>query len=95
MGVQIQIGDDLGLQQRDRVTGDGIAKAWMEFLGHRGAADDPAALEHGHLQPGGGEVRRAHEAVVTAADDQRITAARPLSHDSSPAAVPAAAGSRE
>ena len=35
-----QIGDDLRVEQRDRVGGDRIAEAGMEFLRHRGAADD-------------------------------------------------------
>ena len=60
----------------------------MKLLGDRRTADDRTPLEHDYLEPGGSEVRRAHEPVVTSADDQRIVAraiVRPFSHDSGPA----------
>jgi hypothetical protein len=45
MAMQIEIADDLRVQERDRVGGDGIAEAGVKFLGRRRAADDRAALE--------------------------------------------------
>jgi hypothetical protein len=44
----------------------------MELLGHRRAADHRAAFEHAYPQPGAGEVERADQPVVAAADDQRV-----------------------
>ena len=71
-GGQPHVGDDLGVQQADRVAGDGIAETGMEFLGHRRAADHGAAFEHLHLAPGPGQIESAHEAIVTASDDHRV-----------------------
>ena len=44
----------------------------MEFFRDRSPADDRAALEHRDLETGRGQVRGAHQAVMTAADDQGI-----------------------
>ena len=44
----------------------------MEFLRHRRAADNAAALEHGHLHARAREIERAHEAVMAAADDDDV-----------------------
>lgn len=44
----------------------------MELRGDRRAADDRAALEDLDLQSGGGEIGRASEAVVAAADDDAV-----------------------
>ena len=44
----------------------------MEFLGHRRAADDVAAFEHADLQPRAREIEGADQAVMPAADDQRV-----------------------
>ena len=46
-----EIGDDLRVEQADRVGRDRIAEPGMKFLGHRGAADHLAALDHFHAQP--------------------------------------------
>src|SRR5207249_10874898 len=54
------------------VGGRGIAKAGSELLGDRRAADDRAALEHPYSETGAGEIAGAHEAVVTAADDDDV-----------------------
>ena len=48
----------------------------MEFLGNRRAANDPAALEDRDGQAARCEIARAHETVVTAADDDGVVAAR-------------------
>jgi len=72
MAAQVQLVDHPGLQQRDGVGGDRIAEARMELFGHRRAADHAAPFQHGDLQAGPGQVGRAHQAVVAAADQQRI-----------------------
>ena len=48
----------------------------MEFLGDRRAADDRAALEHRDLEPGRGQVGGADQAVMAAADDERVALIR-------------------
>jgi hypothetical protein len=45
----------------------------MEFLCHRGAAHDATSFEYGYLEAAGREIRGSNEAVVAAADDERIT----------------------
>jgi len=71
---EIEIADHLGIQQADRVARGRIAKARMEFFGNCGPADDAPALENRHLQPAGGEIARAGEAIVAAADDHGVVA---------------------
>ena len=56
--MKIEVADDFRVQERDRIGGDGVAKAGMEFLGDRRAADDGAALEHDDFEPRGGEIGR-------------------------------------
>ena len=67
-----QIADHLRVQQAHGVARGRVAKAGMEFLGHRGAADDAAPLEHAHLQARRREIARAGEAVVARADDDGV-----------------------
>ncbi len=70
--LEIEIADHFGLQQRNRVRRDRVAKARMELLGDRRAADDAAAFEHEHLEAGLREVRGADKAVVAGADQDRV-----------------------
>ncbi len=72
MGGQFEIGDDLGIEQRDRVGRDRIAEARMEFLGHRRPADDTARLEHGDTEPGLGQIGGTDQPVMTASDDDDV-----------------------
>ena len=44
----------------------------MKFLGHGGAADRLAALDHLHAQAGHREIGRAGEAVMPRADDDDV-----------------------
>ena len=67
-----QVGDHLGIEQRDRVGGDRVAEAGMKFFRHRRAADDVAPLEHHHLQPGHRQIGGADETVMSAANDDSI-----------------------
>jgi hypothetical protein len=45
----------------------------MEFFGNRGAADDAALFQYRDLQAGSSQVEGAHQAVVAAAYDNRIS----------------------
>jgi len=72
---ETQIGDDPRVEQADRVAGDRIAEARVELLGHRRAADDMAALQHGNRQTGPRQIAGACQAIVTAADDDGVAAA--------------------
>ena len=56
VALQVEVRDDLGLQHRDHVGGARDAGAGPDLLGHAGAAEDLAALEVDHPQPGPGEV---------------------------------------
>jgi hypothetical protein len=70
--LQLEVGGDLRVEQADGVGRHRIAKAGVEFLGHRSAAHDLAALDHLHAQPAHGEIGRADEAIVAGADDQNV-----------------------
>ena len=69
---QVQLADDLGPQQRHHVRADRELEAGEDFLGHGRAAEHVAALEHEHLLAGAGQVGGGDEAVVAAADDDRV-----------------------
>ena len=69
---QLEVADDLGPEQRDDVAEDREAEAREELLGHRGAAQDVALLEDEGLHAGAGEIGGADQAVVAAADDDRV-----------------------
>ena len=72
MARQVQISDHLGIEQRYRVRGHGIAKAGVKFLGHGRAAYDAASFEHGYFEAGRSQIGRAHQPVVAAADNHDI-----------------------
>ena len=72
--VQLQLGDDTGMQQAHHVGKPRCTKAGREFLGHCGAAEDGTTLQHQHLESRLGEVSSADKAVMSAADDQRVVA---------------------
>ena len=72
---KMQIGDDLRVEQADRIARRRISKSRMEFLGDRGATDDRTALEDAHRCPAGSEIGGADEAVVAAADDDDVESA--------------------
>ena len=69
---QLQVGNDLRVEQADRIGGHRIAEAGMEFLGHGGAADHLAALDHLHAQAGHREIGRAGEAVMPRTNDDNV-----------------------
>ena len=72
MTRQLHVGDHLGIEQADRIAGDGVAEARVELLGDRRAADDAAPLQHPHLVAGPRQIEGADEAVVAAADDEGV-----------------------
>ena len=73
---QLQLADDLGPKQRHHVGGDAEAEAGDDLLGDGRAAEHVAALEHDHAHAGAGEVRGRDQAVVPAADHDRVVALR-------------------
>jgi hypothetical protein len=71
---ELQVADDLRPQQRHDVAEDAEAEAWEQLLGDRCAAEHGPLLDDEGLQAGAGEVGRADQAVVAAADDDRVVA---------------------
>ena len=59
-------------QQRERVGARRGAHAGPQLLGHARAADDVAALEDLHVEPGARQVGGGDQAVVAGADDDRV-----------------------
>ena len=88
-----EIADHLRVQEADRVARGRIAEARVEFLGDRRAAEHAAPLEHADLEPALGEIRGAHEAVVSAADEDGVEAAG-LGHGRCAGAFPESANLR-
>ncbi len=80
MAREIEVGDDLGVQQADRVRSRGVAESRMERFGYGGAADDGAAFEHPDRKSGAGQIAGADEAVVAAADNDDIRLVRGRPH---------------
>ena len=69
---QLEIMDDVGAQQAERVRERGEVEPGDQLLGDRRAADDVAPLDDQRLQARLGEVRAVDQAVVAAADDDRV-----------------------
>jgi hypothetical protein len=69
---QLEVGDDLRLERREHVRRSRDALAGPQLLGHARAAEDVARLEDAHAQTGAREVGGRGEAVVPAADDDRV-----------------------
>ena len=59
-------------QQRKRVGAGRGAHAGPQLLGHAGAADEVAALEHLHVEARARQVGGGDQAVVAGADDDRV-----------------------
>ena len=71
---QVELADDLRPEQRHDVREDREAEAREDLLGHRRAPEHVAALEHDGLQPRAREIGGADQAVVAAADHDRVVA---------------------
>ena len=70
---ELQFADDFGAEQaHDIGEAHREPEAREQLLGDRGTAQDVALLEHERLHPGPCQVGRADQAVVTAADDDRV-----------------------
>src|SRR3546814_18622703 len=69
---ELHVGDDLRLEQADRVAGDRISEAGMKLLGHRSAADDVARLDDPYLQTRFREIEGADAAVVAGPADDGV-----------------------
>ena len=63
---------DFRMQQAHRAAERGELEAGHRLLGDRGAAEHLAAFEHQRTQPGAREIGAAGQAVVAAADDDRV-----------------------
>src|SRR6266542_6284458 len=72
MAMQIQVPHDRVLQPMDDVRAGRDMEARKDLLGRAGATDDVPPLEHEDIEASPGEVGRGDEAVVPAADDDRI-----------------------
>ena len=71
---QPQVAPDRGAQHAQHVGAGRGAVARGELLGDAGAADDVAPFEHERAQAGAREVEGRDQAVVPAADDDRVVA---------------------
>src|SRR3990167_980906 len=78
--IEIKIGDHLRIEEADRIARRRILVAGVKFFRDRGAADNVATFNHAHRQSCGGEIGRAHKAVMAGADDENI---RGCGHSSS------------
>jgi len=71
---QLELADDLRAQERDDVGGDAEPEPRHDLLGDGSASEDVPALEHDDAEPGACQICAADEAVVAAADDDRVVA---------------------
>ena len=69
---EIQVADDLGPEHARDVGRRGRAAAGSDLLGHAGAADDRAPLEHERREARPREIGGRRQAVVPAAHDDRV-----------------------
>jgi hypothetical protein len=70
--LEFEVLDDLRAEHRHHVRRARHPPAGRDLLGHAGAAEQVAALEHADPQAGAGQIRGGGEAVVAAADDDRV-----------------------
>ena len=72
MAREVELPDDLRPEQRDDVRED--REAEPDLLGHRRAPEHVPLLQHDRLQPRPRQIGGAHQAVVAAADHDRVVA---------------------
>ena len=84
---ELELLDDVGPQQAQRVRERREVEARDELLGDRRAADEVAPLEDQRLQAGLGEVGAVDQAVVAAADDDRVVVLGVVRHGVRPSFV--------
>jgi hypothetical protein len=71
---QVELADDLRPEQRDDVAEDGEAEAGIQLLGDRRAPEHVPALKHDRLHARPREIGGTDQAVVAAADHDRVVA---------------------
>ena len=69
MAGEFEVADHFRVEQTHGVGGDRIAETGMELLGDRGATGDRVLLKHHDPQAGAGEIGRAGQSIVAAADE--------------------------
>ena len=69
---ELHVGNDLRLQQADRIACDRISETRRKFFGHRSAADNVARFDDTDLQPCLREVECTDEAIVAGANNQGV-----------------------
>ncbi len=72
---QLQLVDDVGPEQRQRIGEGGEPEAGMQLFGDGRSAHEVAALDDQGFQPGPGQVGAVGEAVVASADDDGVVLA--------------------
>ena len=72
VALQVELALDLGAQQADDIRRGRDLVSRPRLLGDRGPPEARPALDDEHLQPAPRQVRRRHEAVVPAADDDDV-----------------------
>ena len=69
---QVEVADDFGTEQADDIGKHRKLEPREDLFGDRGTADAGAALQHQHFFPGARQIGGCHEAVVAAADHDRV-----------------------
>jgi hypothetical protein len=69
---KIEVANDFRAQKRDNVGADGEFESGDDFFGDGGAAEDVAAFEDEDFFAGASEIGRVGQAIVAAADDDRV-----------------------
>lgn len=72
MSRQFQFPEDGGAEEAVEVAAAGEPEAGNQLLGHGCSADDVAAFEDGDGEAGACQVGGGDQAVMAAADDQRV-----------------------
>ena len=72
MALELEVADDLGVEQADRVARRAVSKAGKEFVGHGRAPDIAASLQDRDLHPLLRQIISASQAVVARPDHDRI-----------------------
>ena len=72
MAAKIEVADHLRVEQTDRVRCDRVAEPRRKLLRDCRAAGRGVLLDHDHAQARAGQIRRAHQSVVAAADDRNV-----------------------
>jgi len=86
MGLECELAREICGHQVQQVRTGGDLEARCKLARDRGAADRGSGLEHEHLAAAAGEVRGAHQSVVTAADHDAVVACAGARHGELPAA---------